>query len=67
MTEPDRTEPPTVPGRHAAREGRHRVAHQPVPAPPAPSWLPRTALGAAMAVAVGVGILATTSAASTPS
>ncbi|HEX8303416.1 MAG TPA: lytic transglycosylase domain-containing protein [Jatrophihabitans sp.] len=66
MTEPDSTEPTVATGRHAAPSGRHRAAHQPVPAPPAPAWLPRAALAAAMAVALGAGILATTGAAGTP-
>ena len=65
MTEPDRTEPTT--GRHAAPVGRHRSLREPVPPPPLPSWLPRTALAAAAAVALGVGVLATTGAAGNPS
>ena len=65
MTESHRTEPTT--GRHAAPVGRHRAVHEPVPPPPLPSWLPRTALAAAAAVALGVGVLATTGAARTTS
>jgi Transglycosylase SLT domain len=70
MTQPDRTDPTTATGRHPApapgRDGRHRAVHQPVPAPPLAGWLPRTVLGAAVALAFGVGVLATTGAAGTP-
>ena len=66
MTQPDRTEPTSASGRHAARQGRHRAVRQPVPPPPVPAWLPRAALSAAVALALGVGVLATTGAAGTP-
>ncbi|HEV2885835.1 MAG TPA: lytic transglycosylase domain-containing protein, partial [Jatrophihabitans sp.] len=53
--------------RHAeANAGRHRAVHQPVPAPPIPSWLPRIALAGVVAAALTVGVLATTSAAGSP-
>jgi membrane-bound lytic murein transglycosylase B len=70
MSQPDRTEPTTATGRHtapaAARQPRHRAPHQPVPAPGIPRWLPRAALAAGAAVALGVGVMAATGAAGTP-
>lgn len=71
MTQPDSTAPtsprlPQAAAPEAGRQGRHRAAHQPVPAPPAPAWLPRTALAGALALTLGVGVLATASAAGAP-
>jgi Transglycosylase SLT domain len=66
MTQPDHAEPTTAPGSQPAPEGRHRAVHQPVPGPTVPSWLPRTALAAVLALVLGAGILATTGAAGTP-
>ena len=64
MTEPEHTEPTT--GGHAAPVGRHRALREPVPPPPLPSWLPRAAVAAVAAVALGAGVLATTGAAGDP-
>jgi membrane-bound lytic murein transglycosylase B len=65
MTQPESTEPTAVAGGQSAPGGRHRAAHQPVPAPPLPSWLPRTALAAGVVLALGLSALVT-SAASSP-
>ncbi|HEY0168637.1 MAG TPA: lytic transglycosylase domain-containing protein [Jatrophihabitans sp.] len=40
-------------------QGRHRAPHLPVPAPALPSWLPRAGLAAAVALALGLGVLVT--------
>ena len=66
-TELDPTDPIATTGRHAASSGRHRAVSQPVPPPPMPSWLPRAVVAGGAAVALGLGVLATTSAAGTPS
>ncbi len=76
MTEPDLPEPTT--GVTTPPQGRHRASRNPPPASAGtsasaetsasavPSWLPRAALGGAVALAVGLGVLASASAASTP-
>lgn len=66
MTELDPTEPIATAGRHAASSCRHRAVSQPVPAPSMPAWLPRAAVAGGAVLALGLGVLATTSAASTP-
>jgi membrane-bound lytic murein transglycosylase B len=66
MTELDPTEPTAAAGLPSAPTGRHRAVHQAVAAPPTPAWLPRAALAGGAVLALGLGVLATASAASTP-